>query len=266
VPALVQLDQAAGDPDDLAGDLGGGVRQQPHHHRGDIRRVERVEGALEVELAEGALGHGRPGPGGDGVHPHAVAGQLEGADDGEAGHPGLGRPVVGLAQVAQQARGRGGVDDRPGLAPLLPPGGGVPGHGEGGAQVDPDHEVELLGGHVEHHAVADHPGVVDQAVQAAEGVRGRGHQPPGGLKVADVVLKGEGPPAGGGDRRGRVGRPGQVVDHHRGPGPGAGQRLLAPDALPGPGDDHHLAVQRSHGSSRRSAGPWNGGLVHHRRS
>src|SRR4029453_9670620 len=63
------------------------------------------------------------------------------------------------------------------------------------------------------------------------------------------VGEGQRPPPVGGDRGRRLGRPGQVVGHHRRPGPGAGQPLLAPDPLPGPGDDHHLAVQRAHAPS-----------------
>ena len=97
-----------------------------------------------------------------------------------------------------------------------------------------EHEVELVGRHVEDHAVADHPGVVDHAVQAAEVLDGRGDQPASGLEVADVVAEGERPAALGGDRRRRLLGPGEVVDDHRGPGTGAGQRLLRPIPCPAP--------------------------------
>ena len=50
---------------------------------------------------------------------HAVAAELEPADDRERGDAGLGGAVVGLARVAEHARRRRRVDDR-GPAPALP--------------------------------------------------------------------------------------------------------------------------------------------------
>ena len=48
----------------------------------------------------------------DRVGAHAVAAELEPADDRERGDAGLGRAVVGLARVAEHARRRRRVDDR----------------------------------------------------------------------------------------------------------------------------------------------------------
>ena len=61
-----------------------------------------------------SVADGEPGPGGGGeaVDPHPVAPELLGRDDREGGDPGLGRPVVGLAGVAEQTRGRRRVDHR----------------------------------------------------------------------------------------------------------------------------------------------------------
>src|SRR4029077_14291121 len=42
VPAVIQLDEPALDPEHLAGDVGGGVARQERHHRGDVLRRELV--------------------------------------------------------------------------------------------------------------------------------------------------------------------------------------------------------------------------------
>src|SRR5581483_6226585 len=87
------------------------------------------------ELAQ-ALGHARERRGRDGIDGDAVAAQLARGDDGEGGYAGLGRPVVGLPDVAVDARGGARVDDaalhRPAdaLALVAPVGGGVARGGE----------------------------------------------------------------------------------------------------------------------------------------
>ncbi len=87
----------------------------------------------------------------------------------------LGGAVVGLAQVAVDARQRRRVDDPgvdlvAGLGAVAPVGGGVARRGEGALEVDLDDGVPLRLGHVREHAVAEDAGVVDEDVEAAEGV------------------------------------------------------------------------------------------------
>ena len=66
--------------------------------------------------------------------------------------------------------------DRVPLAPALafdaPVGGGVAGQQEVAAQVHRDDRVPVLVGHVEQHAVAGDPGVVDDDAEPAEAVGG----------------------------------------------------------------------------------------------
>ena len=52
------------------------------------------------------LGHASAGPGIDGIHRHAVAGELAGGDDRQGGDAGLRRSVVGLPGIAEEARRR----------------------------------------------------------------------------------------------------------------------------------------------------------------
>ncbi len=89
--------------------------------------------------------------------------------DGEGGDAGLGRGVVGLADRAEQERLRGGVDDpgvdlTAGRLPRLPPVGGGEARGhEVPAQVDPDDQVPLFGGHREDHPVPHLARAAEQA-------------------------------------------------------------------------------------------------------
>jgi hypothetical protein len=79
---------------------------QPGHHRGDELGAELVD-----ERAEEVLGHAGLGHRGDGVGLDVVLGALDGEHAGEADQAGLGGAVVGLAEVAEDAGGRRGVDD-----------------------------------------------------------------------------------------------------------------------------------------------------------
>ena len=149
---------------------------------------------------------GQPGErrGGDAVHGDAVAGQLVGGDDRERGDPGLGRAVVGLADVAVDARRRRGVDEAgvdvlAGLRPVTPVGGGEVRRAGGALQVHLDDGVPLGLAHVGQHAVAQDAGVVDQHVEAAVGVDGLGDDALGAAPVADVVGVGHRLAAGGDD-------------------------------------------------------------------
>ena len=125
-------------------------------------------------------------------------------------------------------------------------------------QVDTDHVVPVGLLHVEAHLVPEDAGVVDQDVQAAEGVDGLVDQRLGPLPGADV---------GGVDRRvaaagldqlddllgGVLVAPlalqggADVVDDHLGALGGQQQGLLPSDTPTRAGDDGYLAVEQSHG-------------------
>ena len=107
---------------------------------------------------------------------HAVAAELEPADDRERGDAGLGRAVVGLARVAEHTRRRRRVDDAPvdrraGLRLVAPVRGGVTRRRERTLQVHRDHRVPLRLFHVGEHAVAEDAGVVDDACRAGRTCR-----------------------------------------------------------------------------------------------
>ena len=128
----------------------------------------------------------------------AVAGQLEGGDDGEGRDAGLGRAVVGLAGVAVDARHRRGVDDAAvhllaGLDLLPPVGGGPAGRAEGALEVDLDDGVPLLLGHVGQHPVPQDAGVVDHDVEVAEALDGGVDEALRALPGRDVVAVGHRP-------------------------------------------------------------------------
>jgi hypothetical protein len=71
-----------------------------------------------------------------------VLAQFEGPDERHAHDPGLGRAVVGLAEVAPQAGRRRDVDDAA-VARFLHVGRGVTDHVERALHVGADHGVEV---------------------------------------------------------------------------------------------------------------------------
>ena len=110
------------------------------------------------------------------------------------GHPhdgGLGRAVVGLAEVAPQAGRRGDVHD-PAVAGLLHEWRGVASSVEGPLLVDGHHGVVVGLVHLDQGPVADDAGVVDEDVDGAEGVHGGGDDSTGAVEVIDPVSIGHG--------------------------------------------------------------------------
>ena len=135
------------------------------------------------------------GHGGDAVDLDVVAGQLLGDDLGERGDARLRRR---RSCSARDWRADPDVDDvltmlrgagRPGLVLVAPVGGNVAGRAEVAAQVDADHVVPLALGHVDDEAVAQDAGVVDEDVDAAEGLDRRVDQRAGSFPVGDVAAR-----------------------------------------------------------------------------
>jgi hypothetical protein len=233
----------------------GEVRDQRRHPV----RAERI--VTVGRRAHQLGGHVGAGPGADGVGPYAVAGAAARRGDGQRRDAGLGGGVVGLAGGAEQEGLGGGVDDprvhrgAGNLARLAPVRGREAGGDEVAAQVDPHDEVPLLGRHREDHPVAEHPGVVDQDVQAPVRVERGREQPFAGGPLGDVahahgrgaaVLRDE-------LRRFAHGIAGKVVEHDTGAGAGERQRLRPAETVAGPGHDRHLAVEaHRHSFSNRA--------------
>src|SRR4029077_11100154 len=109
------------------------------------------------------------------VHSDAVAAQLCCGDQRQRGDAGLCRRIVALPDAALQPPGRAGVDDarvdrgtQLGLAtPVLRR---VPQHCEVALEVYANHGVPLGFAGVGQVAAADEASIVDQHVEAAEGV------------------------------------------------------------------------------------------------
>ena len=181
VPALGHRQHAAGHVEHPAGHAGRQRAGQPAHDRRDVLGRHLLLDLVGQLAHAQVLGHAGEGGGGDGVDGDAVAGQLLGGDDREAGDAGLGGAVVGLADVAVDARRRRRVDDAgvdlvAGLRPLAPVVGGEVRGAERALEVDLDDGVPLGLGHVDEHAVAQDAGVVDEHVEPAEGLDGGADQ------------------------------------------------------------------------------------------
>ena len=253
-PALADGDAAEAGLDHAAGDVLRLLARQIDDGRRDPLRVPD-RGLLRGQLAQ-ALRHARQRRGRDGVDGDAVAAQLARGDDGEGGDAGLGRAVVGLADVAVDARRGAGVDDaaldRPAdlLALVAPVGRGVARGRERALQVHLDHGIPLALVHVGEHAVAQDAGVVDEDVEPAEMRDRRVDHRLGALPAADVLAVGDRLAAGLLDRgddlaggRGVLARavhPGaDVVDHHLGAVRRQQQGMLAADAASRTRDDRN---------------------------
>jgi hypothetical protein len=181
-------------------------------------------------------------------------------DARQAHDPQLGRGVVGLADVADQAAGRGEVDVAAFLlvAEQLHRGAGDV---VGAAKVHLDDLVPVLVIHLVEHLVAQDAGRIDDRVQAAEGVLGLLDHTPDGGHGGDAVGVGHGFAAGGLDFVGRLlGRTcvafvtaadaaAQVVDDDLGALARRQQGALLADAAGGAGDQNNLALKYAHGGS-----------------
>ena len=124
-------------------------------------------------------------------------------------------------------------------------------------EVDADHRVELVLGHVEAHLVAQDPRVADEHVEATEQLDRLVHHALGAGPARAVVVVGDSVTAGRGDlvdnllRGGLVGaftgaRSTEVVDHDLRAFAREQERLGTADTPAGPGDDRDLAVEQTH--------------------
>ncbi len=127
---------------------------------------------------------------------------------------------------------------------------------EAAAAVDLLHQVEALHRRVQRAAQPDRAGVVDQDVDAAEGIDGGGHRGAHLLLFADVALERQRAPACGLDRRrGAVDGARQFgIGHVRlggngdvGTVAGGAQGDGQADPARGTGDEQSLAGKRGHG-------------------
>ena len=105
VPLLGDADALAHDVEYPAGHVLGCGAAQPRRGHGDPTGIHLLLGLLVHAGEPGqVLGHAGVGAGGQAVAGHAVLDQLHGRDEGERGDAGLGCAVVGLSDVAVDAR------------------------------------------------------------------------------------------------------------------------------------------------------------------
>ena len=136
------------------------------------------------------LGHPRPGDGGQTVGADVVTCAFHGDDPRHPGNAHLGRAVIGLADIAKQARGRGEEHIGPVVLLAEQLDGGA-GHVERTAHVDVDHGVPLSFAHLVEHHVAQDAGGIDHRVQAAEFLLGLFDHAVDGVQVGDAVRIGD---------------------------------------------------------------------------
>ena len=127
------------------------------------------------------------------------------------------------------------------------------------------HRVPLLFGGADEHAVAHEAGVVDDHVEAAEGVERRLHERAGAVPVGDVVAVGDRLAAGGADLVDDLAAPGRVepprpssaaprsLTTTLAPSARERERVGAAEPAPGAGDDHDAAVADPASMPRRQS-------------
>ena len=231
----------------MGGAIAAAVRQVHHHGRDEFG----VHGPSC--FAHDALGHAGARDRRDGVDGDVVAGPL---DRQHVHHPDethLRRAIVRLPEVAEKAGARGGLNDPPVVlgAHDRPHG---PGHVEGAGEVDGDHRVDLVGGHVLERCITKNACVVHQDVDPAEGLRGCRDDGGTACLGGDGVGVGDRGTAGRRDlvddglcgrRRGSapVHCRAEVVHDDAGPATGEFERMTAPKTSARARHDRYLVVE-----------------------
>ena len=184
---------------------------------------------------------------------------LDREDAGQPGQPGLGCAVVRLTEVSEQAGGGAGVDDAA-VALLAHQAKGRLTDVQSSLQMDVDHRVDHGVVHLVERLVPQDAGIVDQHVDPAESVqRGLNDRLPT-IRCGYGVVVGYRDATEGGDlvdypvgcgHRGAaaVESPTQVVHQNLSSTTRKLDRVGAPQATAGSGDDGHTSVkaQISHG-------------------
>src|SRR5919198_3210653 len=241
--------------ENLAGNPLRAIRGEIDRKRRDLFRRHLLH-AFDPRLFLRRLGryridHACPGERRNAVRTHLEALHVERDAAGKPDDAELGRHVIGLAEIADQRRGRGHVHE--GTAILLAEMRGAgPAHVEGTIEVDRQHVRPVRPAHAMEDAVAQNAGIVDQNVDAPEcgergvhdllGILRLGDRERGGDRLASTALdlvhhlvRGRGIATGTFEARADVADDdaGALAGQQHGDGP--------PDAAPSAGDDRDLA-------------------------
>ena len=267
VVLLDERDLTTGDDEALTGDVLRLLGAEVDDPGGHVVGVPCVEAFRLRDVAERAFRHPRARARRDGVRRDTVLRHLLRDAERERDETGLREVVVRLPGVAEQTRLRRRMDQTAvnrlaRLLRLVPPVHARElGRREVPLAVDGDDRVPLGLFHVEGHAVAEDPGVVDEDVQIAERLDGLIDHVLGALEVCDVVEVRRGFAAHRLDlvddlRRGTVVLTravvfaAEVVDDDLRALAREFERVAAADTPPGSGDDRNFSIQKSHTASR----------------
>ena len=233
--------------ENLPGHILRGIAREIDRYRRDLRGLHALHllhARLLVRRFRGnGADHAAPRERRDAIRGHLVFGHVQRHRLGQRGDAELRRGVIGLAEIADQARGRGHVDVTAGILALEIGRRGAR-DVERAVQMHVDHRLPFLDRHVEEEAVAQDAGVIHDHVDPAEGINRGLDDAVGGLPLGHAV--------GVRHRRAAFGldfldhflcRPGvlafardrgaDVVDDHLGAPCRHGQREIAPDAAAG---------------------------------
>ncbi len=237
-------DVTGADLEQAAGLLAVLVAQPADQRRDELRLQRRDQLRRQHRLGQAAASDG-----GDGVAMDVLVAALDRQGVGQAEDAKLGRRVIGLAEVAVDAGGRGGHDDAAVALVAHHRPGGVR-HGERALQVHALDQIPVFRRHLLEAGVAQDAGVVDDDVDGAEGVK-RGLHDFGA--VFHRVVVGHRLAAERLDLRHHLVRrraglaaavdvAAEIVHHHLGAAGAEQQRVLLAQAVAGAGDDDHLVV------------------------
>ena len=157
--------------EDLSGDVLRRIGHQVHGQRCNLIGLHPLHALDPFAFGIGFAGNGadEPAPGKrrNAVGAHVGPGHVERNRFGQTDNAHLGGGIVGLSEVADQARRGRHVNERP--AALLPEViGGRARHEKAAVQMDINDRLPFLDVHLEEHAVTQDAGIVDDAIDAAE--------------------------------------------------------------------------------------------------
>src|SRR5690606_25283113 len=248
--------------EDLTVDVAGLLRGEEYAERRDRVGTAAAQpllpdrGGLRVLRRRHRAGHARVGRGGDHVRGDILRGVLHRHDACERDDAELGRPVVRLADIAEQTGGRRDHDD-PAVLLLAEQVDSRTRHVEMSGQVDVDHRLPVVRRHLVEHAVPQDAGRVEDDMATAELVTGLFHHLQAVFVLGDRAVVRDGLAALFLDlvddvlRRGLVATLAaaadtRIVHHYLGAVRRQPLRHFGADAAAGAGADRHTPVEHTH--------------------